>query len=267
MAKSARQAIKRGKKSSKKHKKNRTISFWWILSPVLVCIGISLVIAVVIRCRDTERGASVPKGSYDYAVDISKYQKDVNWDSLMVVTDAAGRTVRSIEKAASIHRVRYVMIKATEGERHVDRLFTDHWEKSAAAGYGRGAYHFYRSSKPADRQALNFIRTVGLLRHSDLAPILDVETVHRGCSREQLNAGLKEWLATVEGHYRRKPILYTSDSFLKDWICPEIVENYPVWIARYSDREPEFRDWVFWQFTDGAAVYGIPSLCDLSVVR
>ena len=95
VAKSARQAIKRGKKSNKKHKKNRTISFWWILSPVLVCIGISLVLAVVIRCRDTERGASVPKGSYDYAVDISKYQKDVNWDSLMVVTDAAGRTVEN----------------------------------------------------------------------------------------------------------------------------------------------------------------------------
>ena len=267
VAKSAHQAIKRGKKSNKKHKKNRTISFWWILSPVLLCICISLGIAVVMMCRDTERGAAVPKGSYDYAVDISKYQKDVNWDSLMVVTDAAGRTVRSIEKAASIHRVKYVIIKATEGERHVDRLFTDHWEKSAAAGYGRGAYHFYRSSKPADNQANNFIRTVGPLRHSDLAPILDVESVHRGCSREQLNAGLKEWLATVEGHYRRKPILYTSDSFLKDWICPEIVENYPVWIARYSDREPEFRDWVFWQFTDGAGVYGIPSLCDLSVVR
>lgn len=267
VAKSARQAIKRGKKSNKKHKKNRTISFWWILSPVLVCICISLVIAVVIRFRDTESGASVPKGSYDYAVDISKYQKDVNWDSLMVVTDAAGRTVRSIEQAASIHRVRYVMIKATEGERHVDRLFGEHWEKSAAAGYGRGAYHFYRSSKSADKQANNFIRTVGPLRHSDLAPILDVESVHRGCSRAQLNAGVKMWLETVEKHYKRRPIVYTSDSFLKDWLDAEIAENYPIWIARYSDREPQFHNWVFWQFTDKAAVFGIPSPCDLSVVR
>ena len=269
VAKSGDKTVKRRKKSSKKSKNGKgwTISFWWLLSPVLLCIAISAGIAAVMMFKDTEMGASVPKGSYQFAVDISKYQKDVNWDSLMVVTDASGRTVRDIGKAASIHRVRYVMIKATEGERHVDRLFCDHWEKSAAAGYGRGAYHFYRSSKPADKQAGNFIRTVGALRHSDLAPVLDVETVHRGCSREQLNEGLKVWLETVERHYRRKPIIYTSDSFLKDWICPEIVENYPVWIARYSDREPEFRNWVFWQFTDRAAVFGIPSDCDLSVVR
>ena len=75
------------------------------------------------------------------------------------------------------------------------------------------------------------------------------------------------WLETVEKHYKRRPIVYTSDSFLKDWLDEEISENYPIWIARYSDREPQFNDWVFWQFTDKAAVFGIPSPCDLSVVR
>ncbi|MGN0190870.1 MAG: glycoside hydrolase family 25 protein [Candidatus Cryptobacteroides sp.] len=269
MVKSARNPVKRKQKSGKKsgRRKERTVSIWWILSPLLLCIGASLGIAALVMFRDAEKGATVPKGNYDYALDISKYQRDVNWDSLMVITDATGRTVQSIEKASSIRRIRYIMIKATEGERHTDRLFKDHWEKSAAAGYGRGAYHFFRSSKSGAVQAENFIRTVGPLRHSDLAPILDVETVHRGCSREQLNSGIGEWLETVERHYRRKPIIYTSDSFLKDWLSPEIVRDYPVWIARYSDEAPVFDAWVFWQFTDRAAVYGIPSPCDLSVIK
>ena len=273
VAKTADKTVKRRKKSSKKSgkKSNRmkkgTVSFWWILLPVLFCVVTVLGFALSGLFRDSETGASVPRGSYGYAIDISKYQRNINWDSLMVMTDAAGRTVRDIEKAASIHRVKYVMIKATEGETHVDKLFGEHWNKAAEAGYGRGAYHFYRSSKSAGKQAGNFIRTVGTVRHSDLAPILDVETVHRGCSRAQLNEGLKVWLETVERHYMRKPIVYTSDAFLKDWLDEEITDNYPVWIARYSDREPDFDRWIFWQFTDRAAVYGIPSDCDLSVIR
>lgn len=212
----------------------------------------------------------VPEGHHGYAVDISKYQKDIVWDSLMVLTDAQGHTMRDIKTATAIQRVRYVMVKATEGENHRDALFSDHWKCSAMAGYSRGAYHFFRSSKSPEKQAQNFIRTVGNIRHKDLPPILDVETIHAGCSNAELNRRMLAWLEIVEEHYGRRPIVYTGDAFLRERLSPEIYEHYPVWIARYGSgrglEPPRFRNWMMWQFTDHATVYGIPTPCDLSVV-
>lgn len=250
----------------KRKKHIRTVSAWWFIVPALILLLAAVLTPLLMRSDSCMDGAEVPAGRYDYAVDISKYQKDINWDSLMVMTDTRGKTIKSISKAVSIRRVRYVMIKATEGRRMQDRLFHEHWDKARKAGYGRGAYHFFRSSVSADEQAANFIKTVGNIRHRDLAPILDVETVHRGCSRKELNDGIRTWLRTVENHYRRKPIIYTSDSFIKDWLDADIVRDYPVWVARYGGKEPRHSGWVLWQFTDKAAVYGIPSHCDLSVI-
>lgn len=260
---------KRKRTTAGAHKRKthiHTVSAWWFIVPALILLLAAVLTPLLMRSDSCMDGAEVPAGRYDYAVDISKYQKDINWDSLMVMTDTRGKTIKSISKAVSIRRVRYVMIKATEGRRMQDRLFHEHWDKARKAGYGRGSYHFFRSSVSADEQAANFIKTVGNIRHRDLAPILDVETVHRGCSRKELNDGIRTWLRTVENHYRRKPIIYTSDSFIKDWLDADIVRDYPVWVARYGGKEPRHSGWVLWQFTDKAAVYGIPSHCDLSVI-
>ena len=212
----------------------------------------------------------VPEGHYGYAVDISKYQKDIVWDSLMVLTDAQGHTMRDIKAATAIQRVRYVMVKATEGENHHDALFADHWKRSAKAGYSRGAYHFFRSSKSPEKQAQNFIHTVGNIRHKDLPPILDAETIHAGCSNAELNRRLLVWLEIIEKHYGRRPIIYTGDAFLRERLSPGIYDRYPIWIARYglgnNLETPRFKNWMMWQFTDHATVYGIPTPCDLSVV-
>lgn len=262
---------KKGSRKKKKKSGAKEISpYWFIAAAVVAVIAFVLVPSLVGRHRGGE-GVEVPKGHYSgYAVDISKYQKDIIWDSLMVLTDAKGRTVRDIRSASEIHRVKYVLIKATEGENHYDALFSDHWSRSAAAGYSRGAYHFFRSSKSPEKQAENFIRRVGNIRHKDLPPILDVETIHRGCSKEELNRRILVWLKAVERHYGRRPIIYTGDSFLRDYLSEEVYGNYPIWVARYGSgtslKEPRFDGWMMWQFTDRATVFGIPTECDLSVV-
>lgn len=259
------------KKRRKRKKKPKKVSVHWFGAVAAAAVIALLAVPLTVRQCSEEETVKVPEGRFGYAVDISKYQRDIVWDSLMVLTDSRGRVTRNIGAAAEIHRVRYVMIKATEGERHRDALFEDHWSRSAAAGYSRGAYHFFRSSRSPEKQAWNFIRTVGNIRHRDLPPILDVETVHPGCSREELNGKVLTWLKIVEKHYGRKPVVYTGDSFLRERLSPEIWRNYPVWIARYgtsgTPEEPRFKDWMMWQFTDRAAVYGIPSPCDLSVVK
>lgn len=263
-------AARKVRKRGRKKRKEKIVSVYWFAAVAVLTVLIFVVVPVLVSRCTGETGVQVPEGHYGYAVDISKYQKDVVWDSLMVLTDAQGHTMRDIKAATAIQRVRYVMVKATEGENHHDALFADHWKRSAKAGYSRGAYHFFRSSKSPEKQAQNFIHTVGNIRHKDLPPILDVETIHAGCSNAELNSRLLVWLEIIEKHYGRRPIIYTGDAFLRERLSPGIYERYPIWIARYGFgnnlETPRFKNWMMWQFTDHATVYGIPTPCDLSVV-
>ena len=147
-----------------------------------------------------------------------------------------------------------------------DPKFEEYWTEAGKREYARGAYHFFRTSKDPLSQASHYISHVRL-RHSDLPPVLDVETLHRGCSREELNRNVLLWLETVEKHYGRKPIVYTSDSFAQDILSHDITSRYPMWIARYNESPPRFGDWAYWQFTDKALLHGASGYVDLSVIR
>ena len=98
-------------------------------------------------------------------------------------------------------------------------------------------------------QAENFIKTVGELRYKDLPPVLDIETIHSGCSHKTLNDKALTWLKIIEKHYGRKPIVYSSASFIEDILCDEIKRDYPIWVAHYETDTPRYKDWDFWQFT------------------
>ena len=186
--------------------------------------------------------------------------------SLLVMVDNRGNTIKDLLRAKRILPVTRVVIKATEGERMSDSRFDAYWEEAGAHPLTRGAYHFFRSSKDPVKQATHYIRHVRL-RHSDLPPILDVETMHPGCSKEQLNRKVLLWLQTVEKHYGRTPIVYASDSYARDILSPEITRHYPMWIARYNEQPPRFEPWTMWQFTDKALIYGAPGYVDLSVIQ
>lgn len=261
-------APKRRKGAGKKPRVVK-LDLWSVLAIVLLLaamVGHRLFSAGV---KLDASGAKLPAAVHgDYGIDISHNNRGtIVWDSLMVMTDKAGRTIHDIEKAKSITPVSFVFIKATEGQSMTDRRFKEHWKAAADHGVQRGAYHFYRTSKDPLKQAQSYIRTVGNLRHGDLPPVLDIETMHKGFSKEQLNKNIRIWLDHVEKHYGRKPMIYTYESFAKDYLSKEILENYPIWIAHYKTEKPDRADWQFWQFTDRALVYGIQDPVDLSVRR
>lgn len=215
-----------------------------------------------------ETGAKVPSGDWRYGIDISHHNAgDIVWDSLYVLTDKRGKTIRDHHLAKDIRPVSFVFIKATEGVSMVDKDFKRNWQDAGRSGLRRGAYHFFRSSKDGEAQARLFIKTVGDLRFKDLPPVLDIETIHRGGSMKKLNEEALKWLETIEGHYGKKPIVYTGSSFARDWLSKRITDNYPVWIAHYEKDRPDFDGWTFWQFTDKAVVKGVPGPVDLSVMK
>ena len=259
---------KKGKKKAVRRKKTRK----WKVSPWLVAGGLLLLAAGVLYPyfrvgRFASTGARIPDGARQFCVDLSHHNDRIVWDSLKVVADRSGHTTRDLLHAKSIYPVSTVILKATEGERMVDKRFDEYWTEAGKREFTRGAYHFFRSSKDPDKQAARFIATVKL-RHKDLPPVLDIETMHAGCSKEELSRKALIWLQAVEKHYGRKPIVYTSDSFASDILSPAITANYPMWIARYNRKEPRFAGWTMWQFTDQAIVYGANGgFVDLSVIK
>ena len=254
--------VKRRKKAKKPLIK---IGIWGFLGiTALLCLFIAW--PYLKNGRLATYGTAVPEG-YDYfCLDLSHYNRDIQWDSLRVAIDARGYTTRSLLHATRILPVRWVVLKATEGEEMSDERFQEYWAEAGRINISRGAYHFFRSSKDPKKQAQNYIRIVKRLRSDDLPPILDVETIHKGCSRKLLNDRVLTWLEIVEAHYGKKPIVYTSDSFAKTYLSDDVTENYPLWIARYNSEPPKSK-WKIWQFTDKALVMGTGGYVDLSVIR
>lgn len=217
--------------------------------------------------KSYETGAKAPGRAYRYAVDISHHNPgNIVWDSLHVMIDSRGNTTKSVNQADDILPVSFVILKASEGGTLKDKKFHRYWKEAARAGYGRGAYHFFRSSKSPEEQARNYIRTVGRIRENDLPPILDIESIHKGCTRKELNTKALTWLRIIGEHYGRTPIVYSYESFINNMLSDEIKENYPLWVAHYREQKPEREGWMMWQFTDKAVVYGIDGLVDLNVI-
>lgn len=260
----------RGKKKKPVRKKGRKkvrkihMNIWIVIAIILLTGLIISWPSIRHRSHGEDKGAVVPKGAYVYGIDISHFQTHVEWDSLMVLTDGSRRTMRSMSMAKDIRPVSYVFIKATEGSSMKDKHFRKHWKEAGKKDIRRGAYHFFRSSKDPREQAENFIKTVGELRYKDLPPVLDIETIHSGCSHKTLNDKALTWLKIIEKHYGRKPIVYSSASFIEDILCDEIKGNYPIWVAHYEADTPRYKDWDFWQFTDKAVVHGVDGYVDLN---
>ena len=269
--KAPKQPVSGQKKPARKAVRRRKAPRKWKVSPWLVAVLVLAVGAVVLYPhirygKFASEGASVPDGARSFCVDLSHHNTGIVWDSLKVVVDRTGHTTKDLLHAKSIYPVTTVILKATEGEKFTDRRFEEYWEEAGKRNYPRGAYHFFRSSRNPDKQAQHYISKVKL-RHSDLPPVLDVETMHEGCTKLELNDKVLVWLKAVEKHYGRKPIVYTSDSYAKDILSPEITQHYPMWIARYNHKQPRFSSWTMWQFTDKAVLYGASGYVDLSVIK
>ena len=219
----------------KKRKKKLKVSPWAALgAATAILMAVFLIFHRWEGRPEAERGAKVPPGSWRYGIDISHNNAGrIVWDSLFVMTDSKRRTIRDPYLAKEIKPVSFVFIKATEGASFKDKDFKENWKAAGKTDLRRGAYHFFRSSKDGEIQARNFISTVGDLRFKDLPPVLDIETIHLGCPKELLNQRALQWLKAVEKRYGKKPIIYASSSFIKDYLKSEIVGNYPIWVAHY----------------------------------
>jgi lysozyme len=183
-------------------------------------------------------------------IDVSEYQGKISWSY-----------VDTLEQKYPLH---YVFIRATVGKDRKDRKFERNWLGAKENKMIRGAYHYYRPNENSLEQAELFIKTV-TLEKGDLPPVLDIEKLPKNQSVANLKLGLKRWLKAIESHYGVKPIIYTGERYYDDFLKEEF-SDYLFWIANYNFyREEIGEDWLFWQFTEKAAVPGIKGKVDVNI--
>lgn len=199
-------------------------------------------------------GIRIPTGYSVHGIDVSRYQRRVDW----------GRVKKM--KVNNV-KISFAFIKATEGTWLKDAEYEQNWENAHRQGIIRGAYHyFYPDLSPKD-QAMHFIRTVRL-RSGDLPPVIDVEEV-RGLGKAQVQRYTKEFLLILEKHYKTKPILYSNRDYYKNYFADvEDFKGYRFWIAHYDVSDlnmPGDENWQFWQHSDKGNVNGISERVDFNV--
>lgn len=186
-------------------------------------------------------------------IDISHYQKEINWQMLQ-----NGKIQDS--------PLTFVFIKATEGKDEFDEFFNFNFKNARKYNITRGAYHFFTTQSSGYDQAKFFCEKVKL-QEGDLPPVLDIEIdMDALYDKDQTKQEILNWLSVVENQYQVKPIIYASYRFKQRYLSDPVFNQYPYWIAHYYVDSLEYDgSWAFWQHTDVGRVDGINGYVDIDM--
>ncbi len=209
------------------------------------------------RFQDTDPqdfGPKHPQQNPVHGIDISKWQGDIDW-----------QTVKN-------SGVAFAFIKATEGKDRVDPRFNEYWQRARAVGIPHAPYHFYYFCSTPDEQADWFISNVPK-ESMRLPPVLDVEwnseskTCRLRPDPATVRAQLQRFMDRLEAYYGKRPIIYTSVDFHRDNLVGYF-QDYHFWVRSVA-KHPEVtyadRRWAFWQYTSTGVIPGIKGPTDINV--
>jgi lysozyme len=189
-----------------------------------------------------------------HGTDVSKYQGDIDWPT------------------AKANGVSFAFIKATEGGDRLDDKFVQNYSAAKAAGVPRSAYHFYYFCTPAAIQAAWYISNVPR-DPSALPPVLDMEWNDKSPScklrptPEIVRQEMSVWLAKVERHYGKRPIIYVTPDFYAENI-DGYFQSYEFFLRAVADHPSNVypkRKWAFWQYSGTGNIPGIKGNADMNV--
>lgn len=156
--------------------------------------------------------------------------------------------------------LKFVICKATQGERDIDPDFRKNRKFLTEKNITKGVYHFYIYPQDPIQQAEHFCNTVGELKASDFPLIIDIED--ESLSRKyidhyKLKNDLLKFLDFIETKTAKIPVIYSNYAFLNKYITEDIFSKYPLWLAEYSHaakpRIPKVwrnKGCLIWQKTD-----------------
>lgn len=198
-------------------------------------------------------GITVPAGYQTHGIDVSRYQKKIDWKQVSEMRDQG-------------QRISFAIIKATEGTQLKDAYFDQNWDNIQETDIIRGAYLYFHPNRDGEDQAAHFISHV-TLEKGDLPPVVDIEELNR-TPKPVLQKRLQICLDELEKAYGVKPIIYTNTDFYDRNLGPSF-DNYPYWAAHYEQPNAPrtSRKWHIWQHNCNGRVNGIDAAVDFNVVN
>jgi len=186
-------------------------------------------------------------------VDVSHHQGAVDWTKVGAA-------------------VAFAYIKATEGATGPtsrDKKFATNWS-AARLRLLRGAYHFFTWTSDPDKQADNFLATVGALEATDLPPMLDLEatTGIDALTLAQRVARVRRWIDRIERDLKRRPVLYVTQGYMRTHFDDGgFFADLPLFAVDFNRDPPRlpkaWPNWAFWQHSETGAVSGVTGPVDL----
>lgn len=221
------------------------------------------IVDTIIGFSDTSGVRSFENFPGYYGIDVSHWQHKIDWAK--VVSEETTLPVR------------FVIIKATQGAKGVDKLFAYNWLSLAHTNRLVGAYHFYTYHEDPIAQADHFLETVSF-GAGHIKPIVDVELDCSGCknpgvSSNRLKSDLRAFSDRIKERIGHHPIIYTYNSFYQEHLKGDF-DDHNFWIAKYSSKMPvNFASdssnlaapaAYLWQFTNSGRIPGIVGRVDMS---
>lgn len=189
-------------------------------------------------------------------IDVSVFQKEIDWEK--------------VKKAG----IDYAMIRVgyrsiTDGKIRMDGRFKENLKGAKAAGLAVGVYFFSqaRNAEEAVEEAKYVIRhirgkeiTMPVAfdmeylegdRISDLTPAERTEAADAFCSIIEQN--------------EFQPMVYGNPTWFSEDIEKEYLEQYPTWLAHYTENTDYDGDFTMWQYSETGKVAGIKKKVDLDI--
>lgn len=196
-----------------------------------------------------------------YGIDVSVYQKRIQWDSLVKHTDGP-------------EKVRFAIMRATHGLK-VDENYHQNWMMANKHLEFVGAYHYFFHNTDPKEQATFFLENTNL-KAGNIRPVIDVEACDTCIvpgSREHtlLIENVKIYLDEIEKGCGCKPIIYTYESFYRKLLEGKF-PDHDFWMAHYDSipkiiknhATPKDKERVLmWQYSSKGRIPGIPGNVDL----
>lgn len=217
-------------------------------------------------------GQKFKHGDTAYGIDISHHNPHIDWKKLALYADANGNVYKTKPKSKKyMQPVSFAYIRATEGATVVDKKYAEHMRNAKQHHIPRGSYHLMSfTTSTVDDQVANFLRASNYCKGDELPPMLDLESVQASkAGRKKVQQMAEKWLKAIEAKTGRKPIIYTNERFISNYLDMNRLKGYTVWIASYGTSKSELkkkpqRKWHIWQFTERGHAGGV-SPVDINV--
>ena len=228
--------------------------FFLLISLVLI-IGLTFMVLKQPKLKSifySSYGVNIPAEIKILGIDVSHHQGKINW-----------KQVENMQIKGN--SVQFVYLKVTEGTWFKDHKYNYNRKVLDKMPVKVGVYHFFSPKSNITKQVSHFTNS---FKRTTLKPVLDVETIG-DLSKNDLIQKVTQFLNETEKRINVRPIIYTYESFYKDYIKGSSLEKEKFWIANYNKTCAVCKqsNVIAWQFSEKGTVNGIAEKVDLNMAK